>query len=29
LAGTWSKQEAQAFARNTAAFSEVDAALWK
>lgn len=29
LAGTWSKQEAQAFERNTAAFSEVDAALWK
>jgi len=29
LAGTWSKQEAQAFERNTAAFSEVDASLWK
>ena len=29
LVGTWSKQEAQAFERNTAAFSEVDAALWK
>ncbi|MDO8811564.1 MAG: hypothetical protein Q7J38_06005 [Gallionella sp.] len=29
LAGTWSKQEAQAFERNTAAFSEVDATLWK
>lgn len=29
LAGTWSKQEAQAFERNTAAFSEVDPTLWK
>jgi phosphopantetheinyl transferase (holo-ACP synthase) len=29
LAGTWSAQEAQAFERNTAAFAEVDAALWK
>lgn len=29
LAGTWSMQEAQAFERNTAAFAEVDAALWK
>jgi hypothetical protein len=29
LAGTWSKQEAQTFERNTAAFSEVDATLWK
>lgn len=29
LAGTWSKQEVQAFERNTAAFSEVDVALWK
>ena len=29
LAGTWSDQEAQAFERNTAAFAEVDAALWK
>jgi len=29
LAGTWSKREAQAFERNTAAFSEVDATLWK
>lgn len=29
LAGTWSKQEAQAFERNTAAFGEVDATLWK
>ena len=29
LAGTWSKQEALAFERNTTAFSEVDAALWK
>ena len=29
LAGTWSKQEASAFTRNTAAFSEVDASLWK
>ena len=29
LAGTWSDKEAQAFAHNTAAFAEVDAALWK
>lgn len=29
LAGTWSDKEAQAFERNTAAFAEVDAALWK
>ena len=29
LAGTWSKREVQAFERNTAAFAEVDAALWK
>jgi hypothetical protein len=29
LAGTWSAEEAQAFKRNTAAFAEVDAALWK
>ncbi len=29
LAGTWSAKEAQAFERNTAAFAEVDAALWK
>jgi hypothetical protein len=29
LAGTWSAEEAQAFNRNTAAFAEVDAALWK
>ena len=29
LAGTWSDQEAQTFERNTAAFAEVDAALWK
>jgi len=28
LAGTWSDEEAQAFERNTAAFVEVDAALW-
>ena len=28
LAGTWGDEEAQAFARNTAAFAEVDAALW-
>jgi plasmid stability protein len=28
LAGTWSDEEAQAFARNAAAFAEVDAALW-
>ena len=29
LAGTWSMKEAQAFEHNTAAFAEVDAALWK
>lgn len=29
LAGTWSAQQAQAFARDTAAFSEVDPSLWK
>lgn len=29
LAGTWSDEEARAFERNTAAFAEVDAALWK
>ena len=29
LVGTWSEKEAQAFERNTAAFAEVDAALWK
>jgi len=29
LAGTWSRQEAQAFERNTSAFAEVDATLWK
>lgn len=29
LAGTWSDEEAQAFERNTAAFAEVDATLWK
>ena len=28
LAGTWSDEEGQDFARNTAAFAEVDAALW-
>lgn len=28
LAGTWSDEEAQEFERNTAAFAEVDAALW-
>lgn len=28
LAGTWSNEETQAFERNTAAFAEVDAALW-
>ena len=28
LAGTWSDEEALAFERNTAAFAEVDAALW-
>jgi len=29
LAGTWSDEEALAFERNTAAFGELDAALWK
>jgi len=29
LAGTWSNEEALAFERNTAAFAEVDAALWQ
>jgi hypothetical protein len=29
LAGTWGEEEAHAFERNTAAFAEVDAALWK
>lgn len=29
LAGTWSEEEAQHFERNTAAFAEVDAALWR
>jgi hypothetical protein len=29
LAGTWTIQEARAFERDTAAFSEVDPALWK
>lgn len=29
LAGTWSEEEAQAFERNTAAFAEVDSALWR
>ena len=29
LAGTWSEQEARGFERDTAAFSEVDATLWK
>ena len=28
LAGTWNDEDAQAFARATAAFSEVDSALW-
>jgi len=28
LAGTWSSDDAAAFTRNTAAFCEVDAALW-
>jgi len=28
LAGTWSDEEAQAFERNTAAFAEIDTALW-
>jgi hypothetical protein len=29
LAGTWSTQQARAFERDTAPFSEVDPALWK
>jgi plasmid stability protein len=29
LAGTWSSQQARAFERDTAAFSEVDSTLWK
>jgi hypothetical protein len=29
LAGTWSEEEAQAFERQTAAFAELDAALWQ
>jgi hypothetical protein len=29
LAGTWNKQQAHAFERDTAAFSKVDPALWK
>lgn len=29
LAGTWNSQQAHAFERNTAPFSEVDPALWK
>jgi hypothetical protein len=29
LAGTWNAKEAQVFERNTAAFAEVDPALWK
>ncbi|MDP2366589.1 MAG: hypothetical protein Q8M94_22775 [Ignavibacteria bacterium] len=29
LAGTWSEKEARSFERDTAAFAEVDAALWK
>lgn len=29
LAGTWSAQDQRAFERQTAAFSEVDATLWK
>jgi hypothetical protein len=28
LAGTWSDEEARDFERNTAAFAEVDVALW-
>lgn len=28
LAGTWSEEDAHDFERNTAAFAEVDAALW-
>jgi len=29
LAGTWSEEEAQAFERQTAAFAELDPALWQ
>jgi len=29
LAGTWSDEEAEDFERNTAAFAEVDTALWR
>ena len=29
LAGTWSTKESHDFEHNTAAFAEVDAALWK
>jgi plasmid stability protein len=29
LAGTWSAQQAREFERDTGAFSEVDASLWK
>jgi hypothetical protein len=29
FAGTWSAKETQAFEHNTAAFAEVDPALWK
>ena len=29
LAGTWSSQQARAFERGTAAFTEVDPMLWK
>jgi hypothetical protein len=29
LAGTWTSQQARAFERDTAAFSEVDPTLWK
>jgi plasmid stability protein len=29
LAGSWSDEDVQEFARNTAAFTEVDSSLWK
>ncbi|MGH8254671.1 MAG: hypothetical protein ACRET0_00450 [Steroidobacteraceae bacterium] len=29
LAGTWTRRQAQAFERDTAAFSEVDSTAWK
>jgi hypothetical protein len=29
LAGTWTKQQGQAFDRDTKAFADVDPALWK